>query len=67
MAISKRSVPFMNCYMNWCTNNLKTFSYDHFEEFNEWLDSTYKLLWNGVADITFNDPKDETAFLLKWS
>ena len=67
MAVGKRSIAFMNCYMAWCTTNLKSFTYDHYPEFNEFLEHEYDLIWNGVNDITFSDPKDKTAFLLKWS
>ena len=67
MAVGKRSIAFMNCYMAWCTTNLKSFSYDHLAEFHEWLENTHDILWNGVYDISFHDPRDETALLLKWS
>ena len=67
MSISKRSIPYMNFYMDWCTTNLKSFTYNHYDEFNEFLEHEYDLIWNGVNDIAFHDLKDETAFLLKWS
>lgn len=67
MAINKRSIPFINCYMSWCTSKLKSFTYDNYSEFNEYLDKEYDLLWNSYDDISFRDPATETAFLLKWS
>lgn len=64
--ISKQSRAFMNCYMDWAVTNHRSASYDHYDEFNQWLEQEY-LIFNGPGSITFYQPKQETAFLLKWS